>query len=423
MVSTRQNHDDFCDHICDIVDDLLDGATLNELLKIGRLIRLFEIHNIIPQLTIPFRLQSHHYAALPFLFKMNDQNTLDLARLPMPRQIIVLLDVLAHQRTNVTNLVVNQGGDRVFLQECIDLHQREVREGTPLDFATAVQVSPLADRRAPPQDAEAAREAARNVRRRLYGNDEEENEYDPNADANDEREPEVVAGFDLTNPTANPQPGNRNVGTIKTYELMGIPSSSNVIHTLAPTRESNPKRCLGTILSLLKVPYVQREIDDIVNIGDILVNNVAHDARLDYLRDKGLTVTANTEPLEMLFLCQQPYDQMVLMVCHVIPHTMHEAHLEGIPPGAHYVAYMLLFAGKHMVLPFSHTNCNMHIGTMLCRLCYGEHGSGVAKTFTDFASANMHQKLCPIQGQRPVGNSILRQLNFVHIYNIENQAV
>ena len=99
------------------------------------------------------------------------------------------------------------------------------------------------------------------MRRRIF---EEENAYDPNADANDEREPEVVAGFDLTNPTENPQPGNRNVGTIKTYRIMGIPASSNAIHTLAPTRESNPKRCLGTILSLLKVPYAQTEIDNIV---------------------------------------------------------------------------------------------------------------------------------------------------------------
>ena len=204
---------------------------------------------------------------------------------------------------------------------------------------------------------------------------------------------------------------------------MGIPASSNAIHTLAPTRESNPKRCLGTILSLLKVPYAQTEIDNIVNIGDIRVNNVAHEARLDYLRDKGLTVTANTEPLEMLFICQQPYDQMVLMVCHVIPHTMHEAHLEGIPPGAHYVAYMLLFAGKHMVLPFSHTNCNMHIGTMLRFRRYGKHKSGVAKTFAEFASANMHQKLCPIQGQGNVASSILRQLTFAHIYTIKKRAV
>ena len=163
MVSTRQNHDDFCDHIRDIVDDLLDGATLNKLLKIGRLIRLFEIHNIIPQLTIPFRLQSHHYAALPFLFKMNDQNTLDLAHLPVPRQSIILLDVLAQQRANVTTLVVNQGRDREFLRERIDHHQRKVREGTPLDLATAVQVSPLANRRAPPPAAGAEREDPRNV--------------------------------------------------------------------------------------------------------------------------------------------------------------------------------------------------------------------------------------------------------------------
>ena len=84
MVSTRQNHRDFCYHIQDIVDNLLHNATHREIWQIGRLIRLFEIRDIIPQLTIPFRLQSHHYTALPFLFKMNNQNTIDLALLPIP---------------------------------------------------------------------------------------------------------------------------------------------------------------------------------------------------------------------------------------------------------------------------------------------------------------------------------------------------
>ena len=87
---------------------------------------------------------------------------------------------------------------------------------------------------------------------------------------------------------------------IETYRIMGIPASSNAIHTLAPTRESNPKRCLGTILSLLGVPYAQAEIDNIVNIGNIRVNDHTHEARLDYFRDKGLTVTENNQPLEML---------------------------------------------------------------------------------------------------------------------------
>ena len=113
---------------------------------------------------------------------------------------------------------------------------------------------------------------------------------------------------------------------------------------------------------------------------------------------------------------------MVLMVCHAILHN-HEAHLVGLPPGVHYVAYMLLLAGKHMIMPLSHTNCNMHIGKMLRFRNYGTHRNRVNKTFADFRLANMHQKLCPIQGQRPVGSSILRQLNFMNIYSIKKQAV
>ena len=98
---------------------------------------------------------------------MNNPNTIDFALLPMERQTIILLDVFSQQRTNLTTLVLSQGADRQFLRNCIDHHQRELLEGTPLDFATAVQVSPLAYRWAPPPAARAAHEDFREVRRRF----------------------------------------------------------------------------------------------------------------------------------------------------------------------------------------------------------------------------------------------------------------
>ena len=114
---------------------------------------------------------------------------------------------------------------------------------------------------------------------------------------------------------------------------------------------------------------------------------------------------------------------MVLLVCNAIPHN-HKTHLVGLPGGAHYVVYMLLLAGKHMIMPFSYTNCNMHISSMLRFRNYGTHRySAVTKTFADFMSANMHQKLCPIQGQHVIGSSILHQITSMRIHNIEKPAV
>ena len=98
---------------------------------------------------------------------MDDPNIINFALLPTERQIITLLDVFAQQRTNLTTLLQNQGVDRRFLWSRIDHHQREIREGTPLNFATAVQVSPLANRQAPPPAAGAARDDFCNVRRRF----------------------------------------------------------------------------------------------------------------------------------------------------------------------------------------------------------------------------------------------------------------
>ena len=105
---------------------------------------------------------------------------------------------------------------------------------------------------------------------------------------------------------------------------------------------------------------------------------------------------------------------MVLLVCHAFPHN-YKAHLVDFPGGAHYVVYMLLLAGKHMIMPFSYTNCNMHISSMLRFRNYGTHRySAVNKIFADFMSANMYQRLCPIQGQHVIGSSIFRQLTFMN---------
>ena len=125
-------------------------------------------------------------------------------------------------------------------------------------------------------------------------------------------------------------------------------------------------------------------------------------------------MSPNAQPLEMLFSCCKPFDTMVLFVCHATPYY-HNAHLVGIPPGAHYVVYMLLLAGKHILMPFSYTNNNMHVGSMLRLSKYSRHNtSQVRKTFDEFMKANMHQKFCPIQAlpSQHIADSILCKFTF-----------
>ena len=55
---------------------------------------------------------------------------------------------------------------------------------------------------------------------------------------------------------------------------------------------------------------------------------------------------------------------MVLIVAQANLHVQ-EAELGNIPNGIPYVVYMLLFAGKHIILSFSYTNNNMHLGKFL----------------------------------------------------------
>ena len=123
----------------------------------------WEICDILLQLTIPFHLQSKHQIALSFFIKIDDPNIIDYALLPTERQIIILLHVFTQQRTNLLTLLQNQGQDMRFIRKLIDDHHREVRTGIPLDFATAVQVSLVTNRRAPPPAAAATRDNLRDV--------------------------------------------------------------------------------------------------------------------------------------------------------------------------------------------------------------------------------------------------------------------
>ena len=84
---------------------------------------------------------------------------------------------------------------------------------------------------------------------------------------------------------------------------------------------------------------------------------------------------------------------MVLFVSHATPHN-YEAHLVYIPPGAHYVVYMLFLARKHILMPFLYTNNNIHVGKLLLLSKYGRHStSQVRKTFYEFIKVNMKNNL------------------------------
>ena len=139
-----------------------------------------------------------------------------------------------------------------FVMGQIAHHQREVTAGTPLDVAAAVRVSPVAHRFAPNHANTANPDRHRNVRPRRV-NFNPDNAYDPNADTDDKREAEIDVCFDLTNPTINPQWGTRTISTALTYLRVGIPKNSDAIQALDPSRESNPRCCMGTILKLLGV--------------------------------------------------------------------------------------------------------------------------------------------------------------------------
>ena len=111
---------------------------------------------------------------------------------------------------------------------------------------------------------------------------------------------------------------------------------------------------------MLSIGYEQQEINVIHNICNIQISTHERPGALVFLNQKGATLNPNIKPFDNLLSGQDPGPHMVLIVAQANPHDYKAGRvdiLDGIP----YVVYMLLFAGKHIIIPFPKTNDNMHL--------------------------------------------------------------
>ena len=240
---------------------------------------------------------------------------------------------------------------------------------------------------------------------------------DPLAGAGDEVCIVPNNNFRHNAPIVNTQIGTLTVDTTKIYRILGINPIANVIYTVNTSRQSNTVQCIRTILNMLSIGFKQQEIDTIPNIRDIHISTHNKTGALAFLKQKGATLTPNTRRFNNLLSCQEPGAHMVFIVTQANPHDQ-EAGWINIPDSKPYVVYMLIIARKQIIIPFSYTNNNIHLGWLIQHQEYVKHRNNIRKTFNEFMRANMNQKFCPVQGLQWAADNVIHNLLLLDRYTI-----
>ena len=113
---------------------------------------------------------------------------------------------------------------------------------------------------------------------------------------------------------------------------------------------------------------------------------------------KGVAIKWGNKDFANLFACTDPEFNPILIVAVTKVHAQYEKDKDSAPKNKNFTVLLLLFQSEHVCLPFSNTNMNLHLGTMIRDKDYKKNG-----TFDKYMRKNVNQKLVPIQNI-PVSN-------------------
>ena len=125
---------------------------------------------------------------------------------------------------------------------------------------------------------------------------------------------------------------------------------------------------------------------------------------------KGVIMTRGTKEFADVFACTNPERHPILVVAVAKLHAQYEKDKGNAPRNENFTVLLLVFQSEHVILPFSDTNMNLHLGTMIRHKDYKKH-----LTFDKYMKVNVNNKLVPVQNI-PVPRTIERELHFKEYY-------
>lgn len=129
----------------------------------------------------------------------------------------------------------------------------------------------------------------------------------------------------------------------------------------------------------------------------------------EFCKIKKLTLTLGKKSFAELFSCKEPKHNPILIVAVANTHSK-EKITRGIPNYKQFRVLLLLFQeALHVLLLFSYTHMNLHLGNMIRNMDYGASFS-----FYECMKKDVNYKLVPIQHER-TGSNVQQQL-YLSVY-------
>ena len=180
---------------------------------------------------------------------------------------------------------------------------------------------------------------------------------------------------------------------------------------------SNPKKAVITLFNWHNKEITASKLNAIQYINTLKEPMRLAESIKSACHDRGITLTRGRKTFADLFSCKDPADNLILIVAVAKVHA-HEKDQMGTPKDENFTVLLLLHQKEpHACLPFSNTNANLHLGTMIRSPNYKTSG-----TFDNYMKNNVNHKLVPVQHPPPGKHTIEHALQFLEYYTTEGSA-
>ena len=154
----------------------------------------------------------------------------------------------------------------------------------------------------------------------------------------------------------------------------------------------------------------ETELSNIQHIDSLVDPERLAASVVNALRGKGVTMTRGTKEFDDVFACTNPERHPILIVAVAKVHAQYEKDKGSAPRNENFTVLLLVFQSEHVILPFSNTNMNLHLGTMIRNKEYRNN-----ITFAKYMKVNVNNKLVPVQNII-VPRKVERELHFKEYY-------
>ena len=211
----------------------------------------------------------------------------------------------------------------------------------------------------------------------------------------------------------NTTDGNIFKDTAWTNNHLAPTREANLVRTSGPGPSSyfaNPTKAVSTLFNWHELRMSENELSNIQYIDSLVDPERLAASIVDAFRRKGVTLTRGTKEFANVFACTDPERHPILVVAVAKVHAQYKKDKGSAPKNENFTVLLLVFQSEHVIFPFSDTNMNLHLGTMIRNKDYRKN-----VTFAKYMKVNVNDKLVPVQNS-PVPRKIERELHFKEYY-------